>query len=115
MGDCSKQKSWFLETCCASVHLVFASTGALCERRPAPPGRGLMPRTQKSALGVPVLSDVSLSVTPCQFVGVIGPSGAGKSTLLDALCALRPADSGLVMIDGADLYANYEALREELG
>ena len=70
---------------------------------------------KKSALGVPVLSDVSLSVTPCQFVGVIGPSGAGKSTLLDALCALRPADSGSVMIDGADLYANYEALREELG
>ena len=70
---------------------------------------------KKSALGVPVLSDVSLSVTPCQFVGVIGPSGAGKSTLLDALCALRPADSGSVMIDGADLYANYEALRQELG
>ena len=70
---------------------------------------------KKSALGVAVLSGVSLSVTPCQFVGVIGPSGAGKSTLLDALCALRPADSGSVMIDGADLYANYEALREELG
>ena len=70
---------------------------------------------KKSAQGVPVLSDVSLSVTPCQFVGVIGPSGAGKSTLLDALCALRPADSGLVMVDGADLYANYEALRQELG
>jgi ABC transport system ATP-binding/permease protein len=70
---------------------------------------------KKSALGVSILSGVSLSVTPCQFVGVIGPSGAGKSTLLDALCALRPADSGLVMIDGADLYANYEALREEFG
>ena len=70
---------------------------------------------KKSAQGVPVLSDVSLSVTPCQFVGVIGPSGAGKSTLLDALCALRPADSGLVMVDGADLYVNYEALRQELG
>ena len=70
---------------------------------------------KKSALGVSILSGVSLSVTPCQFVGVIGPSGAGKSTLLDALCALRPADSGSVMIDGADLYANYEALREELG
>jgi ABC-type multidrug transport system ATPase subunit len=70
---------------------------------------------RKSALGVSILSDVSLSVAPCQFVGVIGPSGAGKSTLLDALCALRPADSGSVMIDGVDLYANYETLREELG
>ena len=70
---------------------------------------------KKEVLGVPIMSDISLSVAPCQFVGVIGPSGAGKSTLLDALCALRPADSGAVMIDGIDLYSNYEALREELG
>jgi ABC-type multidrug transport system ATPase subunit len=70
---------------------------------------------KKSALGISMLSEVSLSVAPCQFVGVIGPSGAGKSTLLDALCALRPADSGSVIIDGMDLYANYEAMREELG
>jgi ABC transport system ATP-binding/permease protein len=70
---------------------------------------------KKEVLGVPIMSGLSLSVAPCQFVGVIGPSGAGKSTLLDALCALRPADSGAVMIDGLDLYANYEALREELG
>jgi ABC transport system ATP-binding/permease protein len=70
---------------------------------------------KKEAAGASIMSGVSLSVTPCQFVGVIGPSGAGKSTLLDALCALRPADSGAVMIDGIDLYANYEPLREELG
>ena len=70
---------------------------------------------KKEVLGVPIVSGLSLSVAPCQFVGVIGPSGAGKSTLLDALCALRPADSGAVMVDGLDLYANYEALREELG
>jgi ABC-type multidrug transport system ATPase subunit len=70
---------------------------------------------KKDVMGVPIIAGVSLSVAPCQFVGVIGPSGAGKSTLLDALCALRPADSGAVMIDGIDLYSNYEALREELG
>ncbi len=70
---------------------------------------------QKSVGPVRILSDISLAVEPCQFVGVIGSSGAGKSTLLDALCALRPADSGTVLLDGADLYENYEALREELG
>ena len=69
----------------------------------------------KTVSGVPILSDVSLSVTPCQFVGVIGPSGAGKSTLLDALCALRPAHRGSVKLDGVDLYTRYEDLREELG
>jgi ABC-type multidrug transport system ATPase subunit len=81
------------------------STGARLEAR----------ELSKSTFGVSVLSEVSLSVAPCQFVGVIGPSGAGKSTLLDALCALRPADAGSVTIDGVDLYENYDSLREELG
>lgn len=69
----------------------------------------------REAGGAKILSDVSLRVEPCQFVGVIGPSGAGKSTLLDALCALRPAQSGRVLVDGVDLYRHYESLREILG
>ncbi len=69
----------------------------------------------KIASGVAILSDVSLAVAPGQFVGMIGPSGAGKSTLLDALCGLRPAGSGEVKVDGVELYANYENLREQLG
>ncbi|MCX6970570.1 MAG: ATP-binding cassette domain-containing protein [Verrucomicrobia bacterium] len=69
----------------------------------------------QSAGGTTILDHVSLSVEPCQFVGVIGPSGAGKSTLLDALCALRPAQSGQVLVDGVDLHRHYESLREFLG
>lgn len=69
----------------------------------------------KTAGAATILDHLSLHVAPCQFVGVIGPSGAGKSTLLDALCALRPADSGRVLLDGVDLYLHYESLRELLG
>ena len=69
----------------------------------------------KSAGGTTILDQVTLRVEPCQFVGVIGPSGAGKSTLLDALCALRPAQQGKVLVDGVDLYQHYESLREFLG
>jgi ABC transport system ATP-binding/permease protein len=69
----------------------------------------------KTAGAVRILDGVSLHVEANQFVGVIGPSGAGKSTLLDALCALRPAQAGSVQIDGVDLYAHYEALRQSLG
>lgn len=87
------------------LHETAGTTGARLDAR----------ELKKVAAGVSILSGVSLSAAPCQFVGVIGPSGAGKSTLLDALCALRPADSGAVMIDGIDLYSNYETLREELG
>lgn len=70
---------------------------------------------KKAAGRVPILHDVSLRVEPCEFVGIIGASGAGKSTLLDALCLLRPADSGLVHLDGSDLKKHFGALRSELG
>ncbi len=69
----------------------------------------------KTASGHRILDAISLRVEPSQFVGVIGPSGAGKSTLLDALCALRPADTGRVTVDGRNLYDNYDLLRDEFG
>jgi ABC-type multidrug transport system ATPase subunit len=69
----------------------------------------------KTAGTTRVLDGISLAIEPGQFIGVIGPSGAGKSTLLDALCALRPADSGDVFIDGRSLYADPGLLRDEFG
>ena len=69
----------------------------------------------KQAGGTQILDSISLNIAPCEFVGVIGASGAGKSTLLDALCALRPAGSGLVLLDGIDLYRHYDRLRSNLG
>ncbi len=69
----------------------------------------------KSAGGTRILDNISLRIEPCEFIGVIGASGAGKSTLLDALCALRPADSGIVLLDGVDLYRHYDRLRGNLG
>jgi len=69
----------------------------------------------KTAGETKILDAVTLSIEACQFVGVIGPSGAGKSTLLDALCGLRPADSGQVTVDGVDICRHYEFLRDSLG
>ncbi len=69
----------------------------------------------KTAGETKILDAVTLRIEACQFVGVIGPSGAGKSTLLDALCGLRPADSGQVTVDGVDICRHYEFLRDSLG
>lgn len=35
--------------------------------------------------GTPVLLDVDLDISRCQFSGIVGPSGSGKTTLLKAL------------------------------
>lgn len=50
--------------------------------------------------GRPILEDVSLTVQPLDFVGIIGPNGGGKSTLLKVLLGLLPPQAGTVAIDG---------------
>lgn len=62
-----------------------------------------------------LLDNISLSIQPNEFVGLLGPSGAGKSTLMDALNGFRPATSGVVLINGIDLYSSYEALSSLIG
>ena len=46
------------------------------------------------------LDDVSFSVSPGEFFGIIGPNGSGKSTLLKILGGIYRTDSGTVRIDG---------------
>ncbi len=50
-----------------------------------------------------ILTEVSLDIAPCSFVGILGGSGQGKSTLMNALCGVNPATSGEVYINGARL------------
>ncbi len=52
--------------------------------------------------GLPILSDVSLSVKAGEWVSIVGPNGAGKTTLLSVMAGLRPA-SGSLSIEGRSL------------
>jgi ABC-type Mn2+/Zn2+ transport system ATPase subunit len=47
--------------------------------------------------GPPVLSDVSFTVRPADFTGIVGPSGSGKTTLLRVLLGLVRPDEGRVV------------------
>jgi ABC transport system ATP-binding/permease protein len=71
--------------------------------------------TKTVGKGMPILRDISISIKPQEFVAVVGGSGAGKSTLVNALCGFKPASEGAVMLNGVDLYHNFDAYRNEMG
>ncbi|MBI4261137.1 MAG: ATP-binding cassette domain-containing protein [Actinobacteria bacterium] len=71
--------------------------------------------TREVGDGRRILNGVSLAIEPGEMVAILGGSGAGKSTLLDALSGVHPADDGVVLFDGADLYGNLAAARTSLG
>ena len=50
-----------------------------------------------------VLAGVNLEVAAGEFVSLIGPSGCGKSTLLRLVAGLERADSGGLLLDGAEI------------
>ncbi len=46
--------------------------------------------------------DVSFSVRPGEFLGIVGETGSGKSTLLDLMIGLYAPHAGSVHVDGID-------------
>ncbi|WP_186371963.1 type I secretion system permease/ATPase [Yersinia alsatica] len=57
----------------------------------------------KPGTHIPVLSSINFELQPGDVLGVLGPSGSGKSTLAQLLVACKPALSGSVRLDSADL------------
>ena len=53
--------------------------------------------------GVPVVSDISISVGAGEVVAIIGPNGAGKSTFLKSLVGILRVTAGSVEVAGEDV------------
>ena len=50
--------------------------------------------------GKAVLHDITFTVQPAEFVGLIGPNGSGKTTLLKVIAGLLPPQSGDISVKG---------------
>ena len=72
--------------------------------------------TYKYSIGTPfektAVDDVSLTVKKAEFVGIIGHTGSGKSTLIQHFNGLVKPTSGLVFIDGKDIWSKDVNIRD---
>ncbi len=58
------------------------------------------------------LENVSFSLQPGEFVGVIGHTGSGKSTLMQHLNGLLKPTSGRILLDGQDIWSDKALTRQ---
>lgn len=68
-------------------------------------------KTQKKS----ILKDINIDINSGELVAVIGASGSGKTTLLKAISGLSEPTEGLVLVNGDNLYENYDIYRNILG
>lgn len=62
-----------------------------------------------------ILDDTTLQIKPCEFIAIVGGSGSGKSTLMNCLNGFDKPTTGSVLVNGVDLYSNYEVLKNVIG
>lgn len=67
--------------------------------------------TQSGAQEVVAVSDVNLSIEKGESIGIIGHTGSGKSTLISHFNGLLKPTSGDVVVDGTNIWADKETLR----
>lgn len=72
--------------------------------------------TYKYSIGTPfektAVDNVSIMVNKAEFVGIIGHTGSGKSTLIQHFNGLVKPTSGLVFVDGKDIWSKEVNIRD---
>lgn len=101
---------------------TFVFEGTSLAARPVAEGtrievRSVGKEVNDRATGKPIylLKDVSLTIQPKEFVGLLGSSGCGKSTFMDTVNGRRPATEGTVLFNGENLYNRFDAFKQGIG
>jgi ABC-type multidrug transport system ATPase subunit len=61
------------------------------------------------------VNDVSFKVAKGEIFGFLGPNGSGKTTVIKMLTGLLPLSSGDATVQGIDVSADPESVREHIG
>jgi ABC-2 type transport system ATP-binding protein len=61
------------------------------------------------------VNDVSFRVEKGEIFGFLGPNGSGKTTVIKLLTGLLPLSGGDAVVEGLDVRADSEAVRERIG
>lgn len=62
-----------------------------------------------------ICDNVSLSIDSCELVAIVGGSGAGKSTIMNCISGYSRPTSGVVKVNGLELYHNFESMKNIIG
>ncbi|ACV10685.1 daunorubicin resistance ABC transporter ATPase subunit [Halorhabdus utahensis DSM 12940] len=65
--------------------------------------------------GTEAVSGVSMTIPEGEFFGFLGPNGAGKTTTIKVLATLLSPTAGTVRVNGFDVEADQQAIRESIG
>lgn len=60
------------------------------------------------------LKNLTLTIEPGQIFGFLGHNGAGKSTTLKSLVSIIEPTNGKIVVDGLELKANRQAIKEKI-
>lgn len=92
----------------ANIKKLVLIEGSARETMPAPVADGDLDVENLTFLpggrDLPILRNISFSLSPGEVLGVIGPSGAGKSTLARCLTGVLKPTVGGVFLDGHSTY-----------
>ena len=61
------------------------------------------------------VAGIDLEIAAGSFAGLVGPNGAGKTTSLSMMTGLLRPDSGQVLVNGLDVWADPPAAKAVIG